>query len=213
MAMRSRAEHSSAQRPTIVRSPISETTMSSGEHERNTMDWENSQRRCPSHTALGDHPCGSTNCCSSRGDITKHDGVGAYFRVSADDDSAEYLCPRPDVYRSFQSRNTRDAASHTDRHLLKQQAVGAEFRIRVHNDAVGVRHHQAASNLTVQRNIATSQRRPKSVARGCGSPRQRCVNPSVTQQRLILSESSQHLTRRIPLERGTRFSPPVWHCG
>jgi hypothetical protein len=64
-------------------------------------------------------------------------GVGANDGMVVNNDTAKNPGARADVDMSTQSRDP--PMSHANRHLLEQQAVGADLCVRVNDDTAGVR--------------------------------------------------------------------------
>jgi hypothetical protein len=60
----------------------------------------------------------------------------------------------------------------TDGDLLEQQAVRADFSVRMYDDAIRVRQLQSASQLAIQRNVGAGHHAPTSVAQYCPGARQ-----------------------------------------
>jgi hypothetical protein len=89
----------------------------------------------------------NSDSSGSSGYVRQYDGIGSDFCVLADKDVPQYLRARSHVHVAFKDRGTVRSA--TKRHLLKQQAVGADRRARMDDDTGGVRKQETATELAI----------------------------------------------------------------
>jgi hypothetical protein len=91
-------------------------------------------------------------------------------RMVAYRDRAQNLGARTNIDMTTDFR--RAMLANTERYLLEQQAVRADFSVRVDDDAIRMRQQQAAAQLAIQRNIGARHDTPISVPQYCADPRQ-----------------------------------------
>ena len=89
--------------------------------------------------------------------VGQHHRIRADARVIADRDRPQHFCASAYVDMPAQRRDA--AFGRSDRHLLKQQAIGADHGTGMNYDALGVGYQQAAADLRVQRNVGAGDGR------------------------------------------------------
>jgi hypothetical protein len=118
---------------------------------------------------LTDEGLGSNWACrdpdhrDTGGNVAGDDGICPDPRMVANIDGADEAGPGAHVDVPAKARHS--AVGIADRNLLKEQAVGANLRIGVDDDAVWMRDQKTSANLACQRNVGTAHRRPKSVSK------------------------------------------------
>jgi hypothetical protein len=101
-----------------------------------------------------------------------HDhGIRANSRMVAYRDRPQDFGSRANVYMTTDAGHATVVG--TDRHLLEQQAIRADFSVRMYDDAVRMRQQQTASQFAIERNIGAGHHAPTSVPQYRADPRQR----------------------------------------
>jgi hypothetical protein len=91
--------------------------------------------------------------------------------MATDRDRPQNFSSRPDVDMTADSG--RATLTNTERHLLEQQAIRADFSLRMDDDAVRMRQQQATAQLAIQRNVGAGDYAPASVPQYRASARDR----------------------------------------
>lgn len=138
------------------------------------------------------------------GHVAHHDRIGTDPRVRADAHGTKDFCARANIDMPFKGGHT--GAIRADRHLLEQQAIGADLRAGRDHDAVGMGQKKSTANVAVQRDVRAGDDRPEAMSPLRQDPRQwsqwaRCALPR--------ADSRQQRTRRIPMPPSFRFPAPV----
>ena len=82
---------------------------------------------------------------------------------------------RPQNLRSRTNVNMTTDSRHasvigTDGDLLEQQAIRADFSVRMDDDPVRMRQQQTAAQLAIERNVGAGHHAPTSVPQYCANP-------------------------------------------
>jgi hypothetical protein len=95
------------------------------------------------------------------GYVDQHHGIRPDFGVIPDRDRAQDLRARSDVDMPPDLGGA--AVSACQGHLLKYQAIRADRRSGMNDDAVRMRNHQSTANLGPEWNLGTGDRTPKAM--------------------------------------------------
>jgi hypothetical protein len=111
---------------------------------------------------LVDNSCWYSNCDGFAWHISGHDRICPDLGVSADTNWSQDFCSGPNLHMA---RDYRDAmfATASNGHLLKDQAIHADFRIRMNDNPIRMREQQPSAEAAIQRDICTSDYAPKPV--------------------------------------------------
>jgi hypothetical protein len=103
-----------------------------------------------------------------------HYGIRSNARMPAYRDHPQNLGSRAyvDVATDFR----RAALPTTQCYLLEQQAIRADFGVRMYDDAIRMRQQQAASQFAIERNVGAGYHAPTSVPQYRPNPRHRPPN-------------------------------------
>jgi hypothetical protein len=132
-----------------------------------------------------------------RGHIAEDDSVRANFGVIADGDPAQHLGPGSDVDVPCDARHPSAVSSRAYGHLLKNQAIGANFSVGMNDHAVGMGEQQASAEPHRERYFDPRYDGPKSMAcdgRATKHARQRVVSLA---KRLVIANRPDDLTTRL----------------
>ena len=113
---------------------------------------------------LGSTTAGTPTATAPRRDVDEHDGVGSNAGPRADDDASQNLGAGADFDPGAEAWRRRVRDSVADGHLLEQQAVWPDFRIRMDDHPIGMRQHQSAAQPAIERDIGAGHHAPESVA-------------------------------------------------
>ena len=97
-------------------------------------------------------------------------GIRSNPRMAAYCDRPQNLGSRTDVHVATDSRYATIIGA--NRYLLEQQAIRADFSVRVDDYAIRMRQRQTASQFAIQRNVGAGHHAPTSVPQYCANPRQ-----------------------------------------
>ena len=138
-------------------------------------------------------------------DVDQHDGVSADARVGANHDGAKNFRACADVDVAFKSRRALAPFAHAKRDLLHDQAVDANGRLRMNDNAVRMRDHQPAADLRVERNVGAGHSRPETVTQHDDRAAQRGQRAG---DLLVVADRLQQLSPRVP-KPARGFARPV----
>jgi hypothetical protein len=106
-----------------------------------------------------------------------HDhGIRANPRMAAYRYRSKDFGSRANVNMTADSRHATVIG--TDRYLLEQQTIRADFSVRMYDDAVRMRQQQTALQFAIERNVGAGHHAPTSVPQYRADPRQRSPGAS-----------------------------------
>jgi hypothetical protein len=94
--------------------------------------------------------------------IVEDDGVSPNPCMAADRYRPQDFGSRADIHMTADSGRAVPIPN-TQRHLLEQQAIRADFSLRMDDDAIRVRQHQTATQSAIQRNVRAGDCAPISM--------------------------------------------------
>ncbi len=143
--------------------------------------------------------------------------VGNDYRICAnssmrtDLDRTQNLRARSDVNVASDLGNPALVAI-AQSHLLEDQAVDANFRVGMNNNAVRMWDEEAAPDLTGQRDICAGDDAPKAVAQDKNFAEKITEEAAASAPKLIASDRKKKLPPRIP-ELPWNLARPIWSIG
>jgi hypothetical protein len=110
------------------------------------------------------HACGGRSIRN----IVKDYGVRTNARMVTYRDRPQDLRSRANVYMTTDSRHATVIG--TDGDLLEQEAIRADFGVRMNDDSVRMRQQQTAAQLAIERNVGACHHAPISMPQYCANP-------------------------------------------
>jgi hypothetical protein len=96
--------------------------------------------------------------------IVQNDCIGADFGAVSDLDRSQYFCPGPNINLGADVGQAWTASA-SNRDLLKYEAIDADFRGWMYDDAVGVRHQQASPDVAIEGDVGSGHNGPELMAK------------------------------------------------
>jgi hypothetical protein len=143
--------------------------------------------------------------------IGNDDRICANSGMRADLHRSEYFRTRPDIDVASDLRDSAQPAA-AQSHLMEDQAVDANFRVGMNDNAVGMRDEQAAPDLTGKRDICAGDDAPKAVAQDKNLAEKNTEDTSASAPKLMASDRKKKLPPRIP-ELPWNLTRPIWNLG
>lgn len=107
--------------------------------------------------------CGNANSGRPRWHVLKDDCIGTDARVITDVYAAEDFGARADIHVSPDHWRVGLRAASANRHLLENDAVGADDGTGIDHDAIRMQQKHPAPDVTSERDIGASDYAPKAM--------------------------------------------------
>jgi hypothetical protein len=142
--------------------------------------------------------------------VAQHHRISPNLRMRSHANIPQQFCSGPHIDVAFQHW-CFCAAPRAKGHLLKKQAIRADFGSGVNHYSIRMRQQQTALNLAVQRNIGPTYCTPKSVTQHGPTAKQGGQQMAAGTVFLVGADACQQTFTWVPLPGTFVFTAPVRH--
>jgi len=140
--------------------------------------------------------------------ISQHHRIGTNHGMVAHPDRSEQLGARTDVHMTS-NNGSASCGQGSQSHLLKDDAVGPDSRIRMDHHPGRMGQHQSATQLAIERDIGPRDSAPEAVPQHSPDPpKPEPAPPSANT--LIVTDARKQTLGRTPFARPLVFTTPLW---